>query len=154
MLLTRLCIIIYYLLTVFSTSASCYILVIYEPHSLLHLIVGIFLLNTFCFTSHFPSSQTKQSLPSSFIHITELYKVFSPNSTIAAKLSDDRTVLNLPGDCVITGPAQRRGRPRCLISSLCSFLCLMPVYLQYSQYRRETFLIKCRSWLQHFSARR
>jgi len=95
MLLARLCIVIYYLVTVFFTSASCYILVIYEPHSVLHLTVGIFLLITFRFTSQFPHSQSKPLLlPISFIHITELYQVFSPNSTIAGKLSDDRTVFN------------------------------------------------------------
>lgn len=90
--------IIYYLVTVFSTSAPCYIVVIYESHSLIHLKVGVFLLTTFRFTSQFPYSKTKQSLPSSFIQITERYKVFSPKSTIVAKLSDDRTVFNRPCD--------------------------------------------------------
>jgi hypothetical protein len=98
MILTHLYIVICHLVTVFSTSASRYILAIYEPQSLLRLIVGIFLLTTFRFTSQFPYSRSKPRLPISFIHITELYKVFSPKSTIAVKLSDDRTVFNRPCD--------------------------------------------------------
>ena len=92
MLLTHLCLVIYYLVTVFSTSASCYILVTYEPQSVLHHIVAIFLPITSHFTSQFPYSQSKPCLPNSFIQITCLYKVFSPRSTIAGKLSVDRTV--------------------------------------------------------------